>query len=160
MAVIISYVVIGLINFQKGDIISVSDNHVYISGEFSEYDGGEQAADFFPSYENIDGNIDFAYLDLRNQSNYFHEYCSSYVLDIYYTDDYKLQESVEQISKEKESFVNDFILLYEEREKGKIKLITYNEDKKLIRYVFLYGDIIDLDVDSRALIARNTECSW
>ena len=135
---------------------------LYETLAFTKYEGGQGAKDFFPSPDSINSfSKSFQYVDNRIKNNFFHKYCSYFNLDIYYDkENYALQKSSFRQIDEEESFM-DFRYLYQEINNGEIKIIFYNDEKKMFRYLYLYGDVLKMDDDPNAILLWNaTDCGW
>ena len=164
IAITVFIVFLGVMSFYKTFYmsgISYKGIKFYDTLAFKNYSGGDQAANFLPDpQEEKEQPKFFEYVDNRVKNNFFHRYCSYFQLDIYYeTEDYeKKKETLNQ-----ENHIDamwDFYCLFEEIKNGEVKLIFCNDDEQIIRYLYLYGEIITPDTPVETLLMWNAHCEW
>ena len=142
--------------------VVIDDVNVYLTGQFDGMRDGKNAKSFLPNAEGVIGKITgFSYTDNIEKNNLFHKYCCSYVLDITYSDEeYHNAKKLISHSEEKENFLNEYYVLYEEIADENIKLILSNDTKNEIRYVYLLGECITTESIPSSLVMWNTVCDW
>jgi len=148
--------------YLKG-IISTDINE-YTDGTMTKYEGGEQALIFFPQYSNLqnDEKVEFYYLDNRPKDNFYHKYQCIFILDVEYSTIDKYI-SVRDYNTEKmdNNSISDYTCLFEkyDYENNCVKGIYCNDNKHVIRYVFIYGEFKGIE-DINSLILWNSSTLW
>lgn len=148
--------------YLKGEENRNADN--FTKGEMVKFDHGTEALAFFEKYSDLPdyNDCNFYYLDNRAKNSYFHKYCSSFVLDLKFdSSDYKNIKGKLSENSHEVSTLNEYELLFcENNGNNSISGVFANDNSEEIRYVFLYGDIIEETADLDSLIKWNTNCDW
>lgn len=162
--IFVAFFSIGLykVYYLEGKWDRSTDN--FTKGKMVKLDHGAEALDFFrkSSYDSNYSDCKFYYLDNRIKDSFFHKYCSSFILDLKYeTESYNdMKNRLTGIGGEEKDDIRPYQLIYNEcKTDDSIVAVFVNDEEQVIRFVFLYGDIVG-ETDFSSLLLWNTDCGW
>ncbi len=165
--VIVCTVYVGNVVYKMWYVDSIHSYDVaeYTENRLSKYDFGDTAQSFFPQYSSLGGTtkLYYHYFDGRHKTTYFHEYYTSFTLDITYEKDMYNTQKAKLISENEVSddYVSTFIdqggernvriTVLEDSTSHIKKVFGFFDDTCTVKYYLLCSDNSELQDDFTAL---------
>lgn len=162
--ILVTFFAVGLYKVYYLEGITDRSIENFTKGQMTKYDGGSNALEFFRKYSDSSDYSDckFYYTDDRVKDGFFHKYCSSFILDLKYDPEKysDMKNRLTGIGGEEDDGINTYQLIYNQiKNDDSAEAIFANDDENVIRFTFLYGDIVG-KADFSALLMWNTNCGW
>lgn len=139
---------------------SKTNINLYISEEYKKYDGGKEAGELFPAYDELSNysDIKFSY---ENNANfvYYGKLPDFFALDVQYDEDtYNKELEKAENNNISTRDIGQYSMFIEEMCENGTKCICFNEVTHTIRYMYIHN--YKLETSANTIIYRNSGLDW